>query len=193
MAAEGGAPARPEDWPVTITHLEMAAAPAEPAPPMPAGQRLALVVAENPPPRWFLYLYRSVGAEWHWTDWFGKPEAELAAFVGDPKVTIHTLMTDGWPGGFFMLDAREVAATGTCDLAYFGLVPEAIGRGLGNWFLATAIRTAWELPGVRRLTVNTCTLDHPRALGLYQRMGFVPVRREGREMPPPAPEGLSLI
>ena len=30
---------------------------------------------------------------------------------------------------------------------------------------------AWSHP-IPRLTVNTCTLDHPRALPLYQRMGF---------------------
>ena len=71
-----------------------------------------------------------------------------------------------------MLDGRE---EGVCDLAYFGLVPEAVGTGLGSWLLKTAILTAWARPGTQRLTVNTCTLDHPRALAQYQRMGFTPV------------------
>ena len=74
-----------------------------------------------------------------------------------------------------MLDSRD---PGICDLAYFGLVPQAVGRGLGTWFLATAVDTGWEQPGTERMTVNTNTLDHPRALGLYQKAGFVPVRRE---------------
>ena len=78
---------------------------------------------------------------------------------------------------FFLLDTREA---GCCDLGYFGLVPEAIGRGLGRFLLETAVHAAWDLPGVERLTVNTCSLDHPRALPLYQRAGFVPVRREER-------------
>jgi ribosomal protein S18 acetylase RimI-like enzyme len=30
------------------------------------------------------------------------------------------------------------------------------------------------------MTVNTCTLDHPRALALYQRLGFTPIAREER-------------
>jgi hypothetical protein len=30
------------------------------------------------------------------------------------------------------------------------------------------------------MTVNTCTLDHPRALPAYQSWGFHPVRREER-------------
>ncbi len=158
----------------TVTWLEMAAPPAEPPRPMPQGQRLALLVAEDPPADWFLHLYRSVGAPWAWTDWLERPEEDVAAFVGHPKVTLHTLFVEGWPGGFFLLDARAEGAT---DLAYFGLVERALGRGLGAWLLDTAIRTAWEVPGTERLTVNTCTLDHPRALPLYQKMGFRPVRQ----------------
>jgi GNAT superfamily N-acetyltransferase len=84
-------------------------------------------------------------------------------------------MVDGWPGGFFVLDTRE---PGTCDLAYFGLVPDAIGRGLSRWFLASAVHMGWDRPGVGRMTVNTNTLDHPRALALYQQTGFAPIRRE---------------
>ena len=57
-------------------------------------------------------------------------------------------------------------------------MPQAIGRGLGNWFLATAIDTGWEIKGTEKMTLNTNSLDHPRALGLYQKWGFMPVRQE---------------
>lgn len=159
----------------TVTYLEMSGRPAGPPPPLPVGARVALMAAERPPVAWFRYLYSEVGRDWEWTDWLERPDAEAADFLGADGVTLHTMMLDGWPGGFFMLDGREA---GVCDLAYFGLVPEALGRGLGRWLLGQAIHAAWELPGVERLTVNTCSLDHPAALGLYQRMGFEPVRRE---------------
>ncbi|MEM6973401.1 MAG: GNAT family N-acetyltransferase [Pseudomonadota bacterium] len=161
----------------TVTYLEMSARPRVPIPPAPTGAALAILAAEAPPVDWFLYLYRTVGAAWQWSDWLKAPRADLEAFVGDPQVRIHTLMVDGWPGGFFMLDHRRLGVT---DLAYFGLVPQAIGRGLGHWLLATAVDAAWATPGTVRVTVNTCTLDHPRALGLYQRIGFSPVRQEVR-------------
>jgi hypothetical protein len=38
---------------------------------------------------------------------------------------------------------------------------------------------AWT-HGIPKFKVNTCTLDHPRALPLYQRLGFVPYAREDR-------------
>lgn len=160
---------------VTRTHLEMTERPSGPPVPLPHGARVSVLVAADPPPDWFVYLYSSVGADWEWVDWLRASAADRAAFVGDPGTSVHTLMLEGWPGGFFMLDTR---AAGVCDLAYFGLVPRAVGRGLGRWFLDTAVRTGWDRAGVARMTVNTCTMDHPAALGLYQRAGFRPVRRE---------------
>jgi len=161
----------------TVTYLEMTARPVAPIPPVPVGPHLALIAAESPPVSYFLYLYGAVGAEYEWTDWHAASPEEQAAFVQDPKVELFTLMVDGWPGGFFMLDTRE---PGVCDLAYFGLVPQAVGRGLSGWFLGSAIHMGWDRPGVRRMTVNTNTLDHPRALALYQKLGFTPIRREDR-------------
>ncbi|MEL6196639.1 MAG: GNAT family N-acetyltransferase [Pseudomonadota bacterium] len=161
----------------TVTYLEMTAPPATPVPKPPSNVHLAVIMAEQPPVDWFLYLYRTVGEPYLWTDWLRAPREEVEAFIQDPEVTLHTLMLDGWPGGFFMLDTR---APELCDLSYFGLVPEAVGRGLGQWFLATAIAAGWAREGVEKMTVNTCTLDHPRALGTYQRLGFTAVHREER-------------
>lgn len=158
-----------------VTYLEMPARPRAPTPPRPVNQNIALLAATDPPVEYFLYLYQTVGAPYEWTDWLQSPQEEAQDFVGNPNISLYSLMLDGWPGGFFMLDSRE---TGTCDLAYFGLAPQAVGRGLGHWFLATAVETGWDRPGTERMTVNTCTLDHPRALGLYQKIGFQPIRRE---------------
>lgn len=164
-----------EEIEYVVTWLEMTARPAGPRLPAPAGAPLALIGADGPPPWYFLALYDAVGGAHEWTDWHRRPRAELAAFLGDPAVRLYTLLRHGWPAGFFVLDAR---AAGICDLAYFGVVPEAAGQGIGRWLLDTAIHMGWERPGVARLTVNTNTLDHPAALPLYQRAGFVPVARE---------------
>ncbi len=158
----------------TVTHLEMTARPATPLPHVPTGSPLALIAASNPPVGYFLYLYGTVGADYEWTDWLERTRQQQEAFLNDPKVELFTLMVDGWPGGFFVLDTRQ---SDTCDLAFFGLVPQAMGRGLGAWLLGCAIHMGWDRAGVTRMTVSTNTLDHPRALALYQKMGFVPVRR----------------
>ncbi len=161
-----------------VTWLEMTNRPRFGWPPMPVGHDAALLRADGPPAWYLLALYDAVGRDYEWTDLHQGPQEDVAAWLADPMVRLYTLMGAGWPQGFFLLDGREA---GTCDLAYFGLVPQAIGKGLGAWLLQAAILTGWDMPGVQRMTVNTCTLDHPRALIRYQRFGFAPVRTEERE------------
>jgi hypothetical protein len=55
-----------------------------------------------------------------------------------------------------------------------------VGTGLGGPLLKTAVAKGWAGDGVSRMTVNTCTLDHPRALPLYRKTGFRPVRTVDR-------------
>ena len=160
---------------VTVTYLEMTERPGFDRPSIPMGPATALLAAEKPPVWFFLDLYRNVGSAYQWTDLLGTPEAEIRDWIQSDQVRLFTLIRTGWPAGFFLLDWRKHPS---CNLAYFGLVPEVIGTGLGKYLLRTAVHAAWDIPGVEKLTVNTCTLDHPRALALYQKTGFVPVRQE---------------
>jgi GNAT superfamily N-acetyltransferase len=157
----------------TITYLDMPNRPSWGYPPLPATSAAALLKADRPPVWYFLSLYDAVGGDYAWEDMHALPEAEVADQLG--RSTLYTVLEHGWPQGFFLLEPVDA---GRVDLAYFGMVPQAIGQGLGGWLLKTAILTAWDMPGTRHLTVNTCTLDHPRALALYQKNGFQPTRRE---------------
>jgi GNAT superfamily N-acetyltransferase len=169
-----------------VTWLEAAAPPSRPRPAAPALRGLSLLRAERPPVAFFRYLYDVVGRDYEWSDLHAVADDEIRAFIQDPNVALYVAYLTGWPAGFVMLDRRplEDRAPGLCSLAYFGLAPEAMGRGLGSWLLGTAVHLAWEGAWIgspaAKLEVNTCTLDHPRALPLYQRWGFRPVRREQR-------------
>jgi len=161
--------------PYRVTFLEMTERPSWPRPGPAPGGPLWLATCARPEPWWFLALYDAVGRDYDWADSHARPAEEVRAWLEDPAVTMHIAIRDGLPVGFFMLDAR---AAGTCDLAYFGLTPGAVGHGLGQWMLRTAVWTGWDLGGTRRLTVNTCTLDHPAALPTYRKWGFTPIRVE---------------
>ena len=91
------------------------------------------------------------------------------------------------PAGYFELDRRK---PGECELGFFGLMPDFIGRGLGRWLLEKAVDAAWSAPDVGRVWVHTCNLDHPRALGLYQKVGFVPFKQFEEPMRDPRLVGL---
>lgn len=151
-----------------ITFLAMLAPPPMRAglPPVPGA---AVVRAVRPPVGFYRWLYESVGRDWLWTNRRLMSDEELANIVQDPRVEVHVLWLDGSPAGYAELDRRTHPAI---DLAYFGLLPEFIGRGLGAWFLAKVLDIAWAA-GPERVTVNTCDLDHPKALATYEAVGFV--------------------
>ena len=152
-------------------------------PPMPVGPRLALMKADRIPLHFYRYLYEQVGMNWLWFERLFLDDASLARKVHQDGVEIFVLYGDGAPAGFYELDFKKPDKT---NLVYFGLVPEWSGRKVGPWLLGTAVLEAFSR-GAKAATVNTCTLDHPAALPLYQRLGFVPVAREERQLRvPPA-------
>jgi GNAT superfamily N-acetyltransferase len=171
---------------IVTTHLEMQREPAGELPPAPDGVKV--VRATPPGVRFYRYLYDAVGAPWHWYDRKSWSDAQLAAVVDHPRVEVHVLWRRGVPAGYVELDRRSAAA---CEVAYFGLVPEAIGGGLGTWFLRWAVREAWRDEALARLWVHTCTLDHASALAVYQTCGFHPFRHERHRgyVVHPAPPG----
>ena len=149
---------------------------------------LKLIRVLNPGIQLYRHLYDTVGAPYVW--WLRRtmPDAELAALLAAPGVSLHVLYRGQEPEGFFELDAR---ATATVNISYFGLMPHAIGQGLGNTLLRAAIATAWA-HRPRAVTVNTCTADHPRALPNYLKAGFFTVRTAREIWDVPNRLGLSI-
>lgn len=153
---------------VVVTYLEMTTPVLRRPAPTPGG-KFALLRAERPSVAFYRYLYNHVGEIWFWYERRALSDEALAAIIGDPKVEIYVLYADGVPAGYVELDRRGGE---DIDIAYFGIMPEFIGRGFGAYLLDWAIDLAWTYEP-ERLTVNTCSLDHPNALRVYQRAGFV--------------------
>lgn len=124
----------------------------------------------------YLVLYRGVGDPWQWLDRRVLPAAELEALVNRQDTHIWVLIAEGILAGY----AEFVVQPTHVELQYFGLFEAFVGRGIGKWFLNWAVHHAWDY-GAPRVQVNTCSLDHPRALGAYQKAGFV-LEREVEEM-----------
>lgn len=155
---------------VTVTFLRQDRRPDLPSVSFPAGYALDRVAAPDVP----LYrtLYNTVGAAYVW--WLRRtmPDAQLAELLANPGLSIHVLSDGEGACGFYELDRRPPDLV---NLSYFGLMPRAVGRGLGAALLHAALADAWAGP-TRAVTVNTCTADHRRALPNYLAAGFRPVR-----------------
>ena len=160
---------------MTVTFLEMTAKPAALPPPSPRG-RNAILRCEKPAPHYYRYLYDTIGERYFWVDRRKISHEKLAEIIQAPNNLLYVLYTEGNPSGMAEVELR---ADGSANISYFGLMPEAQGKHYSFFFLYHCCMNAWAHP-ISRLLVNTCTLDSPRALPLYQRMGFVPYSREER-------------
>ena len=124
---------------VDVTFLRMARRPDKPARPLPEGAVIERVARCTVP--FYRYLYATVGQNYVW--WLRRTvsDDDLAATLADPAISVHVLYQGGEPAGFFELERRP---GGIVNLSYFGLLPHAVGRGLGGAFLRVAIDTAWD-------------------------------------------------
>lgn len=164
---------RPAPATTLRTYLEMRAPRDEAPGAAPAGAVLE-VLAPCPVPV-YRRLYDGVGDPWQWYERRHWTDEALAAWLARPEVHITVLSVDGVLAGYYEL--VEHAADQSVELAYFGLVPERTGQGLGGWLLRTAIADAWN-QSPTRVWLHTCDLDHPAALPNYLRRGFLVTRTE---------------
>lgn len=170
----------------TVTYLEITRRPSHPHVVPPQGMKLALMRAKQPSVAFYRFLYNTVGGPWMWYERRALDDVALKQIITDDRVEIYVLYVDGVPAGYAELDRRQPP---DIELAYFGLMPDYIGKGLGRYLLTWAIDTAWSHEP-ERLWVNTNSLDHPKALALYQRCGFRPYKQEKRLFDDPRIMGL---
>jgi GNAT superfamily N-acetyltransferase len=129
---------------------------------------LTLMQARLPSPELSRFLYTAVGGDWYWIDRLAWSYKEWLEWQSRPGVETRVAYLEGTPAGYFELDA---SVAGDIELAYFGLLPGFVGRGLGGWLLTEALQRAWAL-GPDRVWVHTCSLDGPHALANYRARGM---------------------
>ncbi|MBC8074576.1 MAG: GNAT family N-acetyltransferase [Chloroflexales bacterium] len=166
---------------VTTFYLEMTD-PAALRPARAADDALTTVRAEIPSPELSRFLYTAVGGDWHWIDRLGWPYARWLAYLSRPELHTWVGYVAGTPAGYFELEQQP---GGSVEIAYFGLLPQFVGRGLGGALLTAAIERAWQL-GAARVWVHTCTLDGPAALRNYQARGLHLYAQEEEDVELPA-------
>jgi GNAT superfamily N-acetyltransferase len=150
-----------------VAFMEMRAKP-RPKPARPGGVPLVLARMQGVEVERYLALYRAIGERWLWFSRLEMTRAALEAVLGDPRVEV-CFATDGRRDlGLVELDFREA---GACEVAFFGLVEDAIGKGLGRRMMEMALAKAFR-PGVERVWLHTCNFDHPGAMAFYIACGF---------------------
>jgi len=122
---------------------------------------------------WYRDLYRRVGEDWLWFSRLAMDDDALKTIIHDPAVEVHALRHRGRDEGILEVDFRRFPEV---EIAFLGVVPSLLGKGAGRYLMNRALENVWgRTPS--RITVHTCTLDHPRALEFYLKTGFTPYSR----------------
>lgn len=155
-----------------VTYLEMTQAPAEPL----AADRtdLELVRWSKPELEAYRRLFRQVGEDWLWFGRLTHDDVALSTLLNEPARENYLPVRANTPIGTLELDFADPKEP---EIAYFGLVPEAIGGGIGRWLMSRAVSMSWSRPETERLWLHTCTADSPQALKFYMSCGFKPYKR----------------
>jgi GNAT superfamily N-acetyltransferase len=170
----------------TITYLEMTKPPVQAAAADAGADGPRLEDPVRLSPSEYRDLQRAVGEGWLWWERLAPDDDVLAAIIHDPRVEVRPLREQGLVIGFSEIDRRDPACV---EIAFLGLVPAAIGRGLGRLLLGATLDAAWT-GATRRVWLHTCDHDHPRALAFYQAAGFRIVRVETVAIADPRLAGL---
>jgi GNAT superfamily N-acetyltransferase len=137
------------------------------------GPGVVVARAEIPVGALNAFFYAEAGREHHWVDRLGWPPGRWQAYAERPEVETWLVSDRGTPAGYAELETQPGGTVQ--DVAFFGVLAPLRGRGLGGHLLSEVVARAWAR-GAERVTVNTCELDGPHALGHYRARGFEIVR-----------------
>jgi len=171
---------------VTTHYLEMTA-PGDFRPRRAARDGVRFTLVSRPMPELNRFFYMTIGGDWFWLQRRPWTLSQWTWWVTRPELETWVLSVDALPAGYVELDRQ---AGGVIEIAYFGLLPAFTGQRLGAHLLTEGVERAWGT-GASRVILNTCNLDHPRALSNYLASGFRAYRTDVRmkELPlePPGP------
>ena len=173
-----GKSAPPDVAPETTTYLEMLS----PSELRPSRADSGMLIVRRLPASDFATgrrLYQEVGNDYLWIDRLVWSDGQWLEYYQRPGIEFWVGESGGNLAGYFELNAGK---DGSTELAYFGLLPSAIGRGLGGLLLTAAIRRAWT-NGAKRVWVHTSSRDHAGALPNYLARGFRVYKTETKLAP----------
>ena len=132
------------------------------------------------------FLYTAVGRAWRWSDRLNWAYSTWLAHLERPQVEVWIAYLDGVIAGYVEFEHQSEESV---EIAYFGLLGQFMGMGIGGPLLSDTVERAFRT-GAQRVWLHTCSLDSPRASENYRARGFKLYNEEtGLKSIPPTPPG----
>ena len=136
-----------------------------------------LYVEKIDPPDFQLnkFFYKQIGKNHKWVDRLIWKDQNWNEYLITKGVSTYILKKENELAGYF--EQVFYYEKSDCEIAYFGILEEYIGKKLGGYLLSEAIKKSFEI-GSKRVWVHTCSLDHKHALKNYLARGMKVFRNE---------------
>ena len=112
------------------------------------------------------FFYKQIGRKHQWVDRLIWLDKNWMDYVSNKNLKTFILQKNDEYVGYFELIFHK----NECEIAYFGILEEYIGRGYGGFLLSEALKIGFK--NANRIWVHTCTLDHPNAIKNYKSRGM---------------------
>ena len=115
------------------------------------------------------FFYKQIGKKYRWVDRLAWDENQWIKYINNSNVRTYTLQDGNNLAGYFeqIIDQKKLE----CEIAYFGILQDYVGKRLGGYLLSQAIKKLFVM-GANRVWVHTCSLDHKHALKNYLSRGM---------------------
>ena len=112
------------------------------------------------------FFYKQIGKKHEWIDRLIWQDKNWMDYTSDKNLKTFVLQNNDDLIGYFEL----IFNSKNCEIAYFGILEEYIGKGYGGFLLSEALRIGFK--NSKRIWVHTCSLDHPNAIENYKSRGM---------------------
>ena len=115
------------------------------------------------------FFYKQIGKKHRWVDRLIWNENQWIEYINYSKVKTYILQDYNNLAGYFeqIFDQKKLE----CEIAYFGILQDYVGKRLGGYLLSQAIKKSFAV-GANRVWVHTCSLDHKHAFKNYLSRGM---------------------
>tara|TARA_B100001173_G_C15789712_1_gene462921 strand:- start:186 stop:695 length:510 start_codon:yes stop_codon:yes gene_type:complete len=115
------------------------------------------------------FFYKEVGKKHRWLDRLIWTDKTWNDYLNRNGVNTYVLKRKQDLIGYFEQNFYKDELE--CEIAYFGILKEFIGKKIGSYLLSEAIKKSFQT-GSKRVWVHTCSLDHEHALKNYISRGM---------------------
>ena len=112
------------------------------------------------------FFYKQIGKQHQWVDRLIWQDKNWIDYVSKKNLKTYILkQNNDYVGYFELIFDKDI-----CEIAYFGILKEYIGKGYGGFLLSEALKIGFK--NANRIWVHTCSLDHPNAIENYKSRGM---------------------